>query len=386
MFKPTEENISRFKEIINENRQIITKDFWKEITPILNGIYTMECSPENWRKRYNYWTSDRTKRITQVERNQMAYKESDKSKQLREMLRNRKTIDKLIGVLELPKYEILGMIQELQQNGYHIDYDNVSKTYGYVKSVVEQKKEYHHSFGQVKKIKFLTFSDSHLCCKDQQISFINYLYDECERREVDTVYHVGDLVDGYYSNRPEQIFNLFKLGADEQTEYVVNNFPKKEGITTYIIGGNHDETFIKSNGYNIVKTVCAMRDDMVYLGLGYARVFLTPNCKMDLFHPLDGSSYALSYSTQKYIDSITGGDKPNILLVGHHHKALAFPYRNIMAFEVPATCKLTSWQRRVRQMNVVGAYFIEVDIDEEGTVVAIKSEFIPQFKQLENDY
>ena len=55
------------------------------------------------------------------------------------------------------------------------------------------------------------------------------------------------------------------------------------------------------------------------------KIMLTPNCRMDLFHPLDGSSYAVSYSGQKYMDSITGGDKPNILFVGHHHKSNVFP-------------------------------------------------------------
>ena len=76
-----------------------------------------------------------------------------------------------------------------------------------------------------------------------------------------------------------------------------------------------------------------------------ARVYLTPNCILELNHPLDGAAYALSYSLQKYIESMQGGTKPNILLNGHHHKAMYLFYRNVHAFEAGTFQAQSSWMK-----------------------------------------
>ena len=57
------------------------------------------------------------------------------------------------------------------------------------------------------------------------------------------------------------------------------------------------------------------------MGHSFAKVWLTPKCDMDLVHPIDGSAYALSYSGQKYCDSLSGGEKPKIIAMGHHHNS-----------------------------------------------------------------
>ena len=38
---------------------------------------------------------------------------------------------------------------------------------------------------------------------------------------------------------------------------------------------------------------------MIYLGQSDAVISLTPNCTLELRHPLDGTAYALSYKLQK---------------------------------------------------------------------------------------
>jgi hypothetical protein len=86
------------------------------------------------------------------------------------------------------------------------------------------------------------------------------------------------------------------------------------------------------------------------------------------------------------MDGLTGGDKPNLLFVGHHHKCLYFPYRNIHYFEVPSMCKQSSWMKRKRIANASGAWFVKVKVDEEGTLVSVLPEQVKQYKFLENDY
>ena len=125
---------------------------------------------------------------------------------------------------------------------------------------------------------------------------------------------------------------------------------------------------------------------MVYLGRANAKVNLTPNCVLEINHPLDASAYALSYGLQKMIDAMSGGEKPNIYLGGHHHKAMYLFYRNIHAFECGTTQAQTPWMRGKRIPAHMGGWIVEVHVDEEGTITRCKGEFIPFYVAVENDY
>jgi hypothetical protein len=125
---------------------------------------------------------------------------------------------------------------------------------------------------------------------------------------------------------------------------------------------------------------------MIYLGMNNAKVSLTPNCIMELNHPGDGAAYALSYTIQKLIDSMSGGDKPNILINGHHHKSMYLFYRNIHAFEAGTIEAQTPYMKGKRIAANMGGWIIEVHVDEEGTIQRCKGEFISLYKPLEEDY
>lgn len=125
---------------------------------------------------------------------------------------------------------------------------------------------------------------------------------------------------------------------------------------------------------------------MNYLGFSNAKVYITPNCSVELNHPLDGASYALSYAPQKTIDAMSGGEKPSVLLNGHHHKAFYMIYRNIHAFECGTTEWQTPWMKGKRIAANVGGWIINIDVDDNGTITRCSGEFIPFYKQLERDY
>ncbi len=125
---------------------------------------------------------------------------------------------------------------------------------------------------------------------------------------------------------------------------------------------------------------------MVYLGRANAKVNLTPNCVLEINHPLDGAAYALSYGLQKMIDAMSGGEKPNIYLGGHHHKTMYLFYRNIHAFECGTVQAQTPWMRGKRIPAHMGGWIVEVHVDDEGTVTRCKGEFVPFYVALENDY
>jgi len=74
------------------------------------------------------------------------------------------------------------------------------------------------------------------------------------------------------------------------------------------------------------------------------------------------------------------------LFVGHHHKLLYMVNRNIHAFEVPSTCQQSMWEKRKRLQNTSGAWFITVEIDDEGTLTRVIPEQLVQYKKIDSDY
>lgn len=373
-------------EVVEKSKNGFGKANWAKAKNQLDEMYGMRTL-EGWRQLY--------KRIKfqsslKDELNEINEKQLSKARLvIREKLYHGATIDELRHDTRLPELYILGIIKDLEDSDCltieRQGYDGNAR-YMIIKNVYVPPKSYQHFVGETKKKTFMVISDSHLCSIYEQLSFVNFLYDEAYKRGIDTIYHCGDIVDGYYKTRPEQIIALHSITFDQQSDYVIKNYPKRDGITTYFITGNHDETHIKNGGADIGRAIARSRPDMVYLGLGHAKVFLSPNCWISLLHPLDGSSYALSYSTQKYIDSLSGGEKPNMLFVGHHHKLLSMVNRNIFAYEVPSTCQQSMWEKRMRLQNTSGAWIISVEIDDEGTLTRVVDEKIIQFKKIDNDY
>ena len=147
----------------------------------------------------------------------------------------------------------------------------------------------------------------------------------------------------------------------------------------------HDGWLFKAGGVDVGKIISSKRPDMVYLGNQKATVMMN-DCRIDLFHPMDGSAYAKSYSGQKTIENMRGGDKPNIMFTGHHHKAVYFVDRNVHYCEVPCLCAPTNFIEGKRLENTIGAMFPTMKIDDDGNVITFNPEMMIFYKTIENDY
>lgn len=276
------------------------------------------------------------------------------------------------------------IIDDLKEEGYEIA--EINGVISIPKVILPPMAEYNEEWNGEEEIIFGVVSDTHLGSKYQQITFLNKTYDKFKELGIKKVYHCGDISDGFYKNRDQQIYEIFKFGADEQAEYIIENYPKREGITTDFIIGNHDNTAIINGGVNIGKMIDREREDMNYLGHSFAKVWLTPKCDMDLVHPIDGSAYALSYSGQKYCDSLSGGEKPKIIAMGHHHKFFYMFYRNIHFLEVPTTQAQTPFMKGKKLPAYTGALVCRIKVDKEGTINGFNVELLPLYKTLEKDY
>lgn len=282
------------------------------------------------------------------------------------MLRFHIKTNELQGILELCR--IYGKnIDIVEKNGTIVFEKQQTRTFITTKPDLTQEK--------LTLTEICVVSDTHFGNIHQQLHLLNQIYQEAYNRGIKIVLHCGDLVDGNYPNRPEQPRQQFLHGFDEQAGYVVDMYPKVEGITTKYILGSHDETHYKNGQATISNWVSRCRNDMEYLGQDSAAITIN-GVKIFMDHPGGGSAQALSYKPQKRIEILESDFKPKILLIGHYHKSYSFVYRNVRGIEVPCLCDKTQFQQKQGLSNAVGAYFLTIYSDSKGNIQYFEPEEI----------
>ena len=307
----------------------------------------------------------------------------------------------LYNTENLSKKEITNIIEK--EFGLHNMYDSV---YGQIrrhgnhlshavyahesaeKRVVVQNQEPKHvtsKWDGTKTIKFAIIGDTQIGSKYAQLTYLHEFYDLCKKEGIKSVYHTGDLVDGL-KMRTGHVYELCDVSADDMRDDVIKNYPKREGITTYFISGNHDASIYKQVGYDICQAVANARPDMKYLGRDCAVVHITPKCTLELRHPWDGTAYALSYKIQKMIEAMESDSKPNILAVGHYHKAEYLFYRNIHALQTGCFQGQTPFTRGKGISVQMGGWLVSVRVDKDGYIQSFAPEFVPYYVSIKDDY
>ena len=236
-----------------------------------------------------------------------------------------------------------------------------------------------------KDIKFAIIGDTQLGSKYTQLTYLNDFYDTLEKLGIENVYHTGDITDGLKMRLGHE-YELYAISADEQLTDVIKNYPKRDGITTHFITGNHDASIYKQVGYDIGKAISKERSDLNYLGRDCAVINLTPNCTLELRHPWDGTAYALSYKIQKMIEAMESDSKPNILAVGHYHKAEYLFYRNVHALQTGCFQAQTPYTRGKGISVHIGGWIVTINVDIDGSIRMITPSFLPYYTSIKDDY
>jgi len=225
-----------------------------------------------------------------------------------------------------------------------------------------------YSFGVV--------SDTHLCSKYYRADVLEDLYDWFEREGITQVFHAGNWIDG------EARFNKYDLevhGMDAQCRYMIERYPQRPGITTYAVAGDdHEGWYNQREGVDIgkyleMKMRDAGRNDWV--NLGYMESFVTlqhavtgKTSQMLVMHPGGGSAYAVSYQPQKIIESLSGGEKPAVILIGHYHKLSFDNIRNTWALQCGTTKDQDPFMRKKRIEAHVGGSILDLWQDQKGAI------------------
>ncbi len=205
-------------------------------------------------------------------------------------------------------------------------------------------------------------SDTHHGSKYRDIELLSYVLPELERRGAQIIYHAGDLFDGNRMYRGHE-FELEAIGADAQYEMAVKEHPAL-GIRQKILGGNHDESFIKQIGLDNVSRFCDFRDDCDFIGYHAADIQITDTARMVLMHPTGGVSYAISYKLQKFIEKEV--PRPAIFACGHFHVACFFPYTGTLGIMIPTFQTQTPYLRQKALSPILGAVLLRLRISDSG--------------------
>lgn len=230
-------------------------------------------------------------------------------------------------------------------------------------------------------VRFALTGDRHIGSLEFFEDGLHAFYERCRADGIGLVLDAGDVLDGNRMYRGQE-FELRDVGFDAQLSRFIKAMPKVDGITTEFITGNHDASFTSAVGIGVGEALSEKRKDWVFLGEDQAtKRFVTPVGVFDvmLLHPSGGTAYALSYRPQKIVEQLEGGTKPNLIGIGHFHKAEFIPsYRNIAVCQTGTFCWQTPYMMRKGLSAHVGGWIIEATVGESWN--SVKAEFVAFYR------
>jgi UDP-2,3-diacylglucosamine pyrophosphatase LpxH len=230
------------------------------------------------------------------------------------------------------------------------------------------------------KARFGVVSDTHLSSLWERVDLLEAAYQIMHKEGIKLVYHCGDMCEGS-GMRKCQEYEITHHGADAQVAHVHDVYPYYKGMVTKFVVGSHDLSFKKNAGHNIGPRL-AERDDLVFLG---GESVLVPmkigktTTNIEINHPGGGTAQTISWKVQQYINSLSGGRKPEIMFLGHYHKAEFLPYRNVMAYQAGCLQSQTDWMRRKNLAAVMGFWMVEIRATKKG-IGRVAMEWTPFFE------
>jgi len=294
----------------------------------------------------------------------------------RQIMRRAITFEALSRRCQIEETLARELVEELQRSGYaiHISGQTVWMEPGQIPPATPNAG--HRWVGSV--YRFGVISDTHYGSKYAREDVAEDLYDWFKTEGIERVYHAGNYIEG------EARFNRFDLieqahGMQSQLNYFAENYPKRKGITTYLVSGDdHEGWYAQREGVNIGQM---MEDTAQRMGrsdlkdLGYIEAFTVlehsesgKRARLMTMHPGGGSAYATSYAPQKIIEAFQPGEKPAVAIFGHYHKMEYVQIRGVHAIQAGCTKDLDPFGRKKRLSYHVGGAIIELRQLPDGTI------------------
>jgi len=301
-------------------------------------------------------------------------------------------MDELLDAIKCTKKQLEKALYNCKKNGYEIIIDNDFVTLSKINTRDSEK------ISQVSNSSEITFgivSDPHFGSKSCQITALNEFSEIMKKEGVKYIFCPGDLVAGY-EVYPGQIHDVYAISAKEQEETVLLNLPT--GFEWYVLGGNHDYSFVKrGGGYNIISVIAAKRSDVHYVGFDVATIPILNNVDLMMVHPSGGVPYSVSYRLQKNIEQITIAelqnvvrgikDKPTIrfVLLGHLHIQMQAMFGSIWGAQCGTFEGQTNYLKRKGLIPSIGGYIVKASLGKNGLLKNFEAKFY-MFDEIEDDW
>jgi hypothetical protein len=315
-------------------------------------------------------------------------------KKLIKILENEKVTNlyNLSSKLNRSKKELGKNISNCIRNGYEIKVENnniiLSKT-----NVRDSEKV--PQISNSDEIVFGVVSDPHFGSKCCQFTALNEFAGIMKSKGVKHIFCPGDLVSGF-DVYPGQVHDVYAISAREQEESALLNIPT--GFNWYVLGGNHDYSFIKrGGGYNIISVIASKRKDVHYVGFDEVNVPLLNNVDLKMTHPSGGIPYSISYRLQKNMEQITMTElqllvrgvkeKPTVrfVLAGHLHIQMQAMFGSIWGAQCGTFEGQTNYLKRKGLNPCIGGYIVKATLGKNGLLKSFEAKFY-MFDEIEDDW
>lgn len=235
-------------------------------------------------------------------------------------------------------------------------------------------------------------ADTHIGSKYERLDVLNSLYDRFVDAGVTTVFHGGNWIDG------ESRFNktdIYAFGLGNQVENFIEKYPQRKEIKNYIISGDdHEGWYVQRENINIGEYMQMIaqkngRYDLIdagYIERDFELKQKNGSSILRLIHAGGGSTYAISYTAQKYVEMLQGGEKPQIVLVGHYHKfEYGYP-REVHVCQLGCTEDQTPFMRKKKMQAMVGGCIFRIKQADNGIITSFNVEWMPYYDKKFYEY
>lgn len=305
---------------------------------------------------------------------------------LLEFIKREKNISDVSAALGLSDFEVLGLVQDLLNDGKNIivkPFDDGFHLLNQGDMVDTDVSKYSFTTDESNEFKFVAISDTRLGSKSQQLAILNDIYRKANDMGIKNVILCGNISAGLKPMIDTE--SNFIDDSQAQVDYIVNNYPKYDGIKTYFISGKLDDKHIQTNNINIGKRISDAREDLVYLGEDICDISID-RVKMQVMNSKLTKTYTASYRTQQTVDAYRSEDKPDILLYGGLLQMEKYEYRDVNCIAVPSVCATDNEMKSKRYANTIGAWYVTVKTDEKGLLSHISAMDSPYYVSNKNDF
>jgi len=305
---------------------------------------------------------------------------------LLELIKKERHISLVSEFLELTDFEVLGLVHDLIDSGLNIivkQYDDGFHLLNQGDKVDKDISQYAFETDESNEFSFVAISDTRLGSKSQQLSILNDIYRKAQERGIRNVILCGNISAGLKPMSDTE--SNFIYGTQNQIDYIIANYPRYEGITTYFISGKLDDKHMDTNNINIGKRISASRPDMIYLGEDVCDITID-RVKMQVMNSKLSKTYTVSYRTQQTLDAYRSEDKPDILLYGGLLQMEKYNYRDVEVISIPSVCATDKEMKTKRYANTIGAWYITVKTNQKGKLKTISSINSPYYVTDKEDY